>query len=36
MTEWGQAVDPEVQVPPQIRIAVPACQRLAREIREAQ
>lgn len=34
LAEWGQAVDPEVQVPPQIRIAVPALQRLAREIRE--
>jgi len=34
LAEWGQAVDPEVQVPPQIRIAVPAFQRLAKEIRE--
>lgn len=35
LAEWGQAVDPEVQVPTQIRLAVPAFQRLAGEIREA-
>lgn len=34
LAEWGVA-DEDAEVPPQIRIAVPAFQRIAAEIREA-